>query len=355
MPLLMTTLGSVTADGGLLIMPKNRAEMLTGYFLDSLETTARTAMRFRDLPEEVSPAPEAEKKQKDEERKLASFPKLMESTRRLKNIVSEDDGSDLVVERLLLTIDSLFLENLITCAWERSIAEIARRRKLLREQVIDTCLPEEQVLPDILKHELDRIYTIAEKSCKAFSGEDFPGRSGYSPFVLPETDEYIESGNNKGENRFLEQKKSISTGKSLEAAFFDILTVDRGIFSIPRVRYRGLPGILLLPGNAVGTYDKTGDLLLLPYSVLNDHVFEHLLPAFASFRWLSDHNGKLLNMWGDIIGGRGARTVLELETSFREAYSSWVMSELQGGNRDESVSTLGAMLKAEGAFAYHSA
>ena len=111
LPLLLSTLGNLTSDGGLFIMPKQRAEMLAGYFLESLDTTARSLMRFRapDTEEEDSPE-ETERKQKDTDHKLASFPKLLEGFRRMKSIAREEDGSDLVVERLLSSIESLFLE-----------------------------------------------------------------------------------------------------------------------------------------------------------------------------------------------------------------------------------------------------
>lgn len=350
LPLLLSTLGNLTSDGGLFIMPKQRAEMLAGYFLESLDTTARSLMRFRapDTEEEDSPE-ETERKQKDTDHKLASFPKLLEGFRRMKSIAREEDGSDLVVERLLSSIESLFLESLIFYSTKKSLAEIRRRKKMLRQKANETHFSPEQSLLEILKQEIDRMYAAAERSCKAFSFDGAPEKIGYTPFVLPEIDD---------DDALLDdeihraQAKKRPSEIDFENAYFNILSADRGIFATQRVRSRGLPEVLLLPGNAVGSYDKTGDCLVLPFSAMRERAFVHLLNAFGSFRWGTDSSGRILNMWADLVGSRGARPMLELESSFRHAYSAWLRFEILGGAPpEERAAAVGAALRTEGDFA----
>lgn len=350
LPLLLTTLGSVTSDGGLFIMPKNRAEMLAGFFLESLDGTARAAMRFREQePAEEEVSEFEESKIKNRERKLESFPKLMEGIRRLKTIAKDEDGSDLVVERLLSSIDTLFLESLTVYGYKKSAAEVLRRKKKLREQVNDTPFSSEQALLETVKQDLERIYAVQERACKTFSAENDPGKNGYSPFLLPASSESLALEDDNEEMRT--ERKKTTKELSLSKAFLEILSADRGLFAVPRVRSRGLPGILFLPGNAVGGYDKSGDVLLLPFSALKERAFEHLLNAFASFRWAWDDSGKVLNLCADLVGSRGAKPLLELEAAFRRAYSTWLQSEICGGWIDEHAGAIGAALRPEGDFA----
>lgn len=349
LPLLFTTLGSVTSDGGLFFMPKNRAEMLAGYFLESLDETARATMRFREQePPEEEASEDEETKIKNRERKLESFPKLMEGIRRLKTIAKDEDGSDLVVDRLLSNIDTLFLESLTVYGYKKSVSEIIRRNKRLREQVNDTPFSPEQALLEIIKQELERIYAVQERACKAFSAESDPEKGGYSPFLLPDSSEFFELKDN--EKIGTERKKS-TRELSFSRAFLEILSADRGLFAVPRIRSRGLPGILFLPGNAVGAYDKSGDVLLLPFSALGERAFEHLLNAFASFRWAWDDSGKILNLCADLVGSRGAKPLVELEAAFRRAYSTWLQFEIRRGPIDERAGAIGAALGPEGDFA----
>ncbi len=349
LPLLLSTLGNLTSDGGLFIMPKQRAEMLARYFLESLDTAARSVMRFRapEAEEEDSPE-EAERKQNEAGKKLASFPKLIEGFRRMKSIAKDEDGSDLVVERLLSSIESLFLESLILYSSRKSLAEIKRRKKVLRQKANETHFSPGQSLLEILKQELDRIYAAAERSCKAFSFDGSSEKIGYSPLVLPEIDEDRAL---LDEDAHDSKKKKRASENDFENAYFNILSADRGIFATQRVRSRGLPEVLLLPGSAVGSYDKTGDCLVLPFSATSERPFEHLLNAFGSFRWGTDSSGRILNMWADLVGSRGARPMLELESSFRHAYSSWLRFEILGGAPpDERAEAVGAALRPEGDF-----
>jgi len=349
LPLLFTTLGSVTSDGGLFIMPKNRADMLAGYFLESLDETARATMRFLEQePPAEEPSEDEENRKKKKERKLESFPKLMEGIRRLKTIAKDEDGSDLVVDRLLSSIDMLFLESLTAYAYKKSALEVVRRKKKLRQEVNDTPFSPEQALLEIMKQHLERIYAVQERACKAFSEENAPEKSGYTPFLLPDSVEYLDI---LDEEEIQREKKKKAGDLSFERAFLEILSADRGLFTLPRIRSRGLPGILFLPGNAVGAYDKKADFFLLPFSALRERAFEHLLNAFASFRWAWDDSGKVLNLCADLVGSRGAKPQLELEAAFRRAYSSWLQSEIRGRAVDEHGESIKKALRPEGNFA----
>ncbi len=349
LPLLFTTLGSVTSDGGLFIMPKNRAEMLAGYFLESLDQTARAVMRFREQePPAEETSEDEEIRIKSKERKLESFPKLMEGIRRLKAIAKDEDGSDLVVDRLLSSIDTLFFESLTVYTYKKSASEISRRKRKLRQQVNDTPFSPEQALLEIIKQDLERTYAVQERACKAFSGENDQEKGGYSPFLFQDSAGYLDILDDE-EIQILRKKKN--GGLSFERAFLEILAADKGLFALPRIRSRGLPGILLLPGNAVGAYDKNTDLLLLPFSALRERTFEHLLNAFASFRWAWDDSGKVLNLCADLVGSRGAKPQLELEAAFRRAYSSWLQSEIRGRAVDEHGESIKKALRPEGDFA----
>lgn len=340
LPILLSTLGNPTADGGHLVMPKNRAETLTDYFLESLDLNSRSVMRF-SMPEydEEETEEEQEERRAENALKHSSFPKLLDGFRRMKFAAKDEDGSDLVVDRLLMSIDSLIFESLVYYSYKKSLSEVKRRKKSLRMKVNEVHLASDQALFEVLRQELDRMYTSVERMCKYLSSDGLPEKAGYTPFIISTLNEGNES-------------ERPAKDDPVQKALFAVLDIDRGILGVNRVRSRGLPEVLLLPGNAVACYDREGDILLLPHSAITERTFEHMVNAFASFRWRCDSNAKLLNVWAEIMEYRGSSPMFELEPSFRCAYSSWAYCSTKGEDiTDDRAKALGEILAQEGEFA----
>ena len=214
-----------------------------------------------------------------------------------------------------------------------------RRKKSLRMKVNEVHLASDQALFEVLRQELDRMYTSVERMCKYLSSDGLPEKTGYTPFIISTLNEGNES-------------ERLAKDDPVQKALFAVLDIDRGILGVNRVRSRGLPEVLLLPGNAVACYDREGDVLLLPHSAVLERTFEHMVNAFASFRWRCDSNAKLLNVWAEIMEYRGSSPMFELEPSFRSAYSSWVSCSTKGKDMtDDRAKALGEILAQEGDFA----
>jgi len=347
LPLLLSTLGSPTSDGGVFIMPKNRSEKLTDYYLESLDAYVRGEMRFRAIEDDDASAStdEAEKSLLDSRQKRAGFPKLTEGFRRLRGLAREEDGSDLVVERLLAGIDSLCFETFFLYSQKKGLLEIKRRKSELGRKANEAHMGPERSLVEVLKIELDRVYTSAERAFKALPLGGSAGVKGYSPFSFKPRE---------GEDNVMiacsESRTSLAEG--FEKALLKILNADRGIFGVNRVRARGLPEILLLPGNAVPFYDRIGDTILLPFASTRERTLDHLVEAIGSFRWKSDDSLKIQNLWSDLQVYKGKRPDVELEPSFVRGYSKWLKCEMDGTSpaEDETISIMGEALRKEGAF-----
>lgn len=348
LPLLLSTLGSPTSDGGIFIMPKNRSEKLTDYYLESLDAYVRGEMRFRAIEEDDASAStdEAEKSLLDSRKKRAGFPKLTEGFRRLRGLAREEDGSDLVVERLLAGIDSLCFETFFLYSQKKGLLEIKRRKRELGRKANEAHMDAERSLVEVLKIELDRVCTSAERAFRALSVDESAGVKWYSPFRFKplEADD--------GTTITGDERRASLDEEGFEKALLKILNADRGIFGVNRVRARGLPEILLLPGNAVPYYDRIGDTLLLPFASTRERTLDHLVEAIGSFRWKSDDSLKIQNLWSDLQVYKGKRPDVELESSFVQGYSKWLKREMAGGPpaEDESISIIGEALRKEGAF-----
>ncbi|MDI9370702.1 MAG: hypothetical protein QM446_07275 [Synergistota bacterium] len=343
LPILLSTLGNPTADGGHLVMPKQRAESLTVYFLESLDLNSRSIMRFSVLEPEEGAGTEEEQEERRAENALkhSSFPKLLEGFRRMRKAAIEEDGSDLVVDRLLASIDSLIFESLVYYSYKKSLSEIRRKRKAMLLKINEVHLSSDLALPEVLKQELDRLYTSMERSCRNLTPADAEEKSGYNPFLIQ----------NRSADASAEKMRD-GRATSFQSSFFKVLDIDRGILAVNRVRSRGLPEVLLLPGNAVASYDRDADALLLPSSVMQERSFDSLANAIASFRWKYDANSKLQNIWAELMEYRGNSPLFELEPSFRQAYSTWIRHAAKGEKpEDEQVALIGEVLEKEGDFA----
>jgi len=263
----------------------------------------------------------------------------------LRGLAREEDGSDLVVGRLWAGIDSLCFETFFLYSQKKGLLEIKRRKSELGRKANEAHMDPERSLVEVLKIELDRVYTSAERAFKALPLGGSAGVKGYSPFSFKPRE---------GEDNVMiacsESRTSLAEG--FEKALLKILNADRGIFGVNRVRARGLPEILLLPGNAVPFYDRIGDTILLPFASTRERTLDHLVEAIGSFRWKSDDSLKIQNLWSDLQGYKGKRPDVELEPSFVRGYSKWLKCEMDGTSpaEDETISIMGEALRKEGAF-----
>ena len=105
--------------------------------------------------------------------------------------------------------------------------------------------------------------------------------------------------------------------------------MDVDMFSVPRVRMYGIPRVIFIPGQGLGTYDWSDHTLLLPVFPVggNDKSASY---ALGTFRWDSDEDRKLKTPYEQQIKENRKKSLLALAASFCKDYSLWMTKEKRG-------------------------
>lgn len=103
---------------------------------------------------------------------------------------------------------------------------------------------------------------------------------------------------------------------------------DLDMLSVPRVRMYGVPRVIFIPGQGLGTYDWQDHSLLLP-AFPSGAAEQSLSYALGTFRWDSDEDRVLKNPYGQIREHR-SKSVLDMAASFCKDYCVWMTRERKG-------------------------
>ena len=105
--------------------------------------------------------------------------------------------------------------------------------------------------------------------------------------------------------------------------------MDIEMFSVPRVRMYGIPRVIFVPGQGLGTYDWSDHTILLPVFPAggNDKSVSY---ALGTFRWDSDEDRKLKTPYEQQIKENRKKSLLALAASFCKDYSLWMTKEKRG-------------------------
>ena len=110
--------------------------------------------------------------------------------------------------------------------------------------------------------------------------------------------------------------------------FIEFTGMDMEMFNVPRVRMYGIPRVIFVPGQGLGTYDWSDNSFLLPAFPIggNDKSVSY---ALASFRWDSDEDRKIKTPYEGIKENK-KKSLLALASSFSKDYSVWLTKEKRG-------------------------
>ena len=91
----------------------------------------------------------------------------------------------------------------------------------------------------------------------------------------------------------------------------------------------GIPSVIFVPGQGLGTYDWSDHSLLIPAFPVggNDKSISY---ALATFRWDSDEDRKLKTPYEQQIKENKKKSLLALASSFYKDYSLWLTKEKRG-------------------------
>ena len=103
---------------------------------------------------------------------------------------------------------------------------------------------------------------------------------------------------------------------------------DIDMFNVPRVRMYGIPRIIFVPGQGLGTYDWSDHTLLMPAFPVGgeDKAVSY---ALGTFRWDSDEDRKLKTPYEGIKENK-KKSLLAMAASFYKDYSIWMTKEKRG-------------------------
>ena len=108
----------------------------------------------------------------------------------------------------------------------------------------------------------------------------------------------------------------------------DMCGVDIGMFDVPRVRMYGIPRVVFIPAQGLGTFDWSDHTLLLPVFPQGGED-RSLAYALAAFRWDSDEDRKLKNPYEQIKENR-KKSLVVMAASFYKDYATWMTKERNG-------------------------
>ena len=110
--------------------------------------------------------------------------------------------------------------------------------------------------------------------------------------------------------------------------------MDMEMFNVARVRMYGIPRVIFVPAQGLGTYDWADHTLLIPVypyggSAGADTASKAIAYALAAFRWDSDEDRHLKNPYEQIKENR-KKSLIALATSFYKDYATWMTKEKKG-------------------------
>ena len=105
--------------------------------------------------------------------------------------------------------------------------------------------------------------------------------------------------------------------------------MDIEMFNVPRVRMYGIPRVIFVPGQGLGTYDWSDHTILIPAFPVggNDKSVSY---ALGTFRWDSDEDRKIKTPYEQQIKENRKKSLLALAASFYKDYSLWMTKEKRG-------------------------
>ena len=109
----------------------------------------------------------------------------------------------------------------------------------------------------------------------------------------------------------------------------EFTAMDIDMFNVPRVRMYGIPRVIFVPGQGLGTYDWSDHTLIIPAFPVGGNE-KSVSYALASFRWDSDEDRKLKTPYEQQIKENKKKSLLALAASFWKDYSLWLTKEKRG-------------------------
>ena len=103
---------------------------------------------------------------------------------------------------------------------------------------------------------------------------------------------------------------------------------DMDMFNVPKVRMYGIPPVIFIPGQGLGTYDWSDHSFLIP-SFPTIKEGQSIAYALGTFRWDTDEDRKVRAPYETIKENR-KKSVMALATSFYKDYSIWMTKERLG-------------------------
>ena len=100
------------------------------------------------------------------------------------------------------------------------------------------------------------------------------------------------------------------------------------MFNVPKVRMYGIPPVIFIPGQGLGTYDWSDHSFLIP-SFPTIKEGQSIAYALGTFRWDTDEDRKVRAPYETIKENR-KKSVMALATSFYKDYSIWMTKERLG-------------------------
>ena len=109
----------------------------------------------------------------------------------------------------------------------------------------------------------------------------------------------------------------------------EFTAMDIEMFNVPRVRMYGIPRVIFIPGQGLGTYDWSDHSILLPVFPVggNDKSVSY---ALGTFRWDADEDRKLKTPYEQQIKENKKKSLIALSSSFCRDYSLWLTKEKRG-------------------------
>jgi hypothetical protein len=103
---------------------------------------------------------------------------------------------------------------------------------------------------------------------------------------------------------------------------------DMDMFTVPRIRMYGIPHVIFIPGQGLGTYDWADHTILLPVFPTTS-AEKSISYGLGTFRWDSDEDRILKNAYENIKDNKG-KSILEMASSFYKDYFLWLTKEKKG-------------------------
>ena len=109
----------------------------------------------------------------------------------------------------------------------------------------------------------------------------------------------------------------------------EFTSMDIEMFNVPRVRMYGIPRVIFVPGQGLGTYDWSDNSILIPAFPVGGSD-KSVSYALGTFRWDSDEDRKLKTPYEQQIKENRKKSLLVLAASFYKDYSLWLTKEKRG-------------------------